>query len=347
MTVGTTARATAGTQAPVDPPAGHPADAGPVRRWHLVVALATLAIAGAASLFVGVSDVRPSTLLQADERTVLVFLASRLPRLLAVVLSGAAMSVAGLIMQHLARNRFVAPSTAGTVESASLGVLVATLVLPGAALAVKMSVAVGFALLGTAVFLGLLRRITFRDVLLVPLVGLMFGGVVRALTTFVAYRFDLLQTLSAWTNADFSGVLRGRYELLWVAVAVTAVAYLYADRFTVAGMGRDVAVNLGVRYERIVNLGLAVVATVTGVVVVVVGAVPFLGLIVPNLVTMALGDNLRRVVPVTALSGAAFVLVCDVVGRLVRAPYEIPVGTVAGVLGSAVFLLLILRRRAA
>nr|WP_240732025.1 iron chelate uptake ABC transporter family permease subunit [Egibacter rhizosphaerae] len=304
-----------------------------------------LAAAAGASLFVGVTDLGPRDLVVGDDREAMVFLASRVPRLVAILLAGASMSVAGLIMQHLARNRFVAPSTAGTVESAMLGVVVATLLFTGASLVVKMAIAVAFALAGTAIFLALLRRITFRDVILVPLVGLMFGGVIRALTTFVAYRVDLLQTLSSWTTGDFSGVLRGRYELLWLAAVVAVIAYTYADRFTMAGMGRDLSVSLGLAYERTVNVGLAIVATVTGVTVVVVGAVPFLGLIVPNLVTMALGDNLRRALPLTALSGAAFVLACDVIGRTIRFPYEMPVGTVVGVVGSAIFLLLITRGR--
>ncbi|QBI21998.1 ABC transporter permease [Egibacter rhizosphaerae] len=316
-----------------------------VRRWHLVAGALVLAAAAGASLFVGVTDLGPRDLVVGDDREAMVFLASRVPRLVAILLAGASMSVAGLIMQHLARNRFVAPSTAGTVESAMLGVVVATLLFTGASLVVKMAIAVAFALAGTAIFLALLRRITFRDVILVPLVGLMFGGVIRALTTFVAYRVDLLQTLSSWTTGDFSGVLRGRYELLWLAAVVAVIAYTYADRFTMAGMGRDLSVSLGLAYERTVNVGLAIVATVTGVTVVVVGAVPFLGLIVPNLVTMALGDNLRRALPLTALSGAAFVLACDVIGRTIRFPYEMPVGTVVGVVGSAIFLLLITRGR--
>lgn len=326
------------------PTAGAP-DSGGVRRWHLVLAGLVLVLAGAASLFVGVSELSPLDLLTADEHQIRIFLVSRVPRLAAALLAGASMSVAGLIMQHLARNRFVAPSTAGTIESATLGILVATVLFTGASLLVKMLIAVAFAMAGTAIFLALLRRITFRDVILVPLVGLMFGGVIRALTTFVAYRLDLLQTLNSWTTGDFSGVLRGRYELLWIAAAVAAVAYLYADRFTMAGLGRDLSVNLGLSYERTVSAGLAIVAAVTGITVVVVGAVPFLGLIVPNLVTMALGDNLRRGLPLTALAGAGFVLICDVVGRLIRFPYEIPVGTVVGVVGSVAFLALIMRGR--
>ena len=84
-------------------------------------------------------------------------------------------------------------------------------------------------------------------------------------------------------------------------------------------------------------------------VVVSVGRIPFLGLIVPNIVSLALGDNMRRAVPWVAVSGAGLVLACDILGRVIRAPYEIPVGTVMGLIGSAIFLVLIVRggRRAA
>lgn len=316
-----------------------------VRRWHLVVAAIGLVGLSLFSLFVGVSNISFTDLFSGDEEKLEIFFVSRVPRLFAVLLSGSAMSVAGLIMQHLARNRFVAPSTAGTIESASLGILVATMFFGTQSVMAKMVISVLFALLGTLIFLQLLRRITFANVIVVPLVGIMFGGVISSVTTFFAYRYDLLQTMSAWTNGDFSGVLRGRYEMLYFAAAATIVGYLFANRFTVAGMGESFATNLGLNYERTVNLGLALVSVITAVVVVTVGAIPFLGLIVPNIVTMSLGDNLRRIVPVTAMSGAAFVLVADIISRTIRYPYEIPVGTVVGVLGSAIFIVLILRGR--
>ncbi len=316
-----------------------------VRTWHLVAGAAAVLVVGGWSLFIGVSHVTPLDVLRGDEDQVWLVLASRLPRLLATLLAGAAMSIAGLIMQHLARNRFVAPSTAGTVESASLGLLVATLLFGERSVMWKMAVAVVFALVGTWLFLRILRRLPLHDLIVVPLVGIMFGGVIGAATTFLAYRYDLLQTMASWTNADFSGIIRGRYELLWIAAAVTAAAYAYADRFTVAGLGEEVSTNLGLSYRRVVNLGLAVVAVTTAVVVVTVGAVPFLGLIVPNVATVLLGDNLRKVLPFTAVLGAGFVLVCDVIGRVIRAPYEIPVGTVAGVIGSAVFIAMLLNAR--
>jgi iron complex transport system permease protein len=316
-----------------------------VRRRHLGLALLLLAAGAFASLFIGVSDLTPLDLLHPDEAQARVFLVSRVPRLAAVLLAGSAMAVAGLVMMHLTRNRFVSPSTAGTTEWAGLGIVVATLCWGGSSVLGKMSVAIGFALVGTWVFLRLLRRLVFGDMIVVPLVGIMLGGVVSAAATFLAYRFDLLQSMDAWTNGDFSGVLAGRYELLYAVAAATAVAYLFADRFSVAGMGEAFAVNLGIAYDRVVRIGLVLVSVVTAIVVVTVGAIPFLSLVVPNLVTLAMGDNLRRVLPVTALAGAAFVLVCDVAGRVIRYPYEIPVGSVVGVVGGVLFIGLLLRAR--
>jgi iron complex transport system permease protein len=316
-----------------------------VRRRHVAAALAVLVLAAFASLFIGVSDLTPVDLLDPDEAQARVLWTSRVPRLVAILLAGSAMAVAGLVMMHLTRNRFVSPQTAGTTEWVGLGIVVATLWLGGTSVLGKMSIGVVFALVGTAFFVWLLQRLVLTDVVVVPLVGILLGGVVSAATTFLAYRFDLLQSMDAWVNGDFSGVLAGRYELLWLVLAATVVAYLWADRFSVAGMGESFAVNLGVAYTRVVMVGLAIASVVTAIVVVSVGSIPFLGLVVPNLVTMAMGDNLRRVLPVTALTGAAFVLVCDVLARTVRYPYEVPVGMVGGVVGGVLFVWLLLRAR--
>lgn len=315
--------------------------------FRLLLALLAVIALALISLFVGVSDVTPQSLLSPETRAAAleVLLVSRIPRTIALVLAGSAMGVAGMIMQMLARNRFVEPSTAGTVESASLGLLATMVFAPGLPVVGKMAVAALFALAGTALFLRILKEIPLRSVLMVPLVGIMLGGVIASLTAFFAYRFELLQSLSIWTMGDFSGVLRGRYELLWISFALTVVAWIIADRFTVAGMGEDFATNLGLNYRRVLTLGLVIVSMVTAVVVVTVGSVPFLGLIVPNLVALMIGDNMRRAVPWVAVMGAGLVVCCDLIGRVVRFPYEIPIGTVFGVVGSALFLYLLLRRQ--
>jgi iron complex transport system permease protein len=330
------------------PPPVLPPDEGRrrgVRGWHVGVALLALVAAAVASLFIGVTDLAPADLLDPDEAQTRVFLVSRVPRLVAILLAGSAMAVAGLVMMSLTRNRFVSPQTAGTTEWVGLGIVVATLWFGGTSIFGKMLIATAFSLAGTFFFVWLLRRIVLTDMIVVPLIGILLGGIVSAAAAFLAYRFDLLQSLDAWMNGDFSGVLAGRYELLYLVLAATVVAYLYADRFSVAGMGETFAINLGIPYTRVVTVGLVIASVVTAIVVVTVGSIPFLGLVVPNLVTMAMGDNLRRVLPVTALTGAAFVLVCDVLARTIRYPYEIPVGTIGGVIGGVLFIVLLLRSR--
>ncbi|WP_182086409.1 ABC transporter permease [Aureimonas sp. ME7] len=313
----------------------------------LPLAILATAMLATLSLFVGVSDVSPGALFGAssEDRALQVLVASRIPRTLAILLAGSSLAIAGLVMQMIVRNRFVEPSTTGTTEAASLGFLVATLLVPGWPLMGKMAISALFALAGTVLFLRILRFVPLRDAMLVPLVGLMLGGVIGALATFLAYRFHLLPSLLAWTTGDFSGVVRGRYELLWLGLGATLLAYWAADRFTVAGMGRDVAVNLGSNYEASMTLGLALVSVIAAVCLVSVGAIPFLGLVVPNLVSLAVGDNMRRTVPFVAVGGVALVLACDILGRVLRYPYEIPIGVVMGVLGSLAFLHLVLRTR--
>lgn len=275
----------------------------------------------------------------------LVLAASRVPRTLALLLSGAGLAVSGILMQMIARNRFVEPSTAGTVESASLGILLTLLLMPGAPVVMRMLTAAVVALAGSALFLALLNRLPLGSALMVPLVGIMLGGIFDAVTSFLAYRFDLLQSLGAFGSGDFSIVLRGRYEFLWIIAGLVAAAYATAARFTILGMGEAVAIGVGLNYQRLVTFGLLIVSVVTAAVVVTVGAVPFVGLIVPNVVSLLLGDDLRRSLPVVASGGALLVLASDVVGRLVVAPYEIPVGTIMGVVGSLGFLMLVLGRR--
>lgn len=319
----------------------------------LIAATCLLVILALISLFIGVSDVSVHNLLgqglsgdEAALRAHFVLVETRIPRTLALILAGAGMAVSGTIMQILARNRFVEPSTAGTVDSASLGILTVMILAPGLPVFGKMLVATGFALAGTALFMLILRQIPLRSPVIVPLVGIMLGGVISAVTTFFAYRFDLLQSMGAWTTGDFSAVLRGRYELLWLSFGLTIAAYIAADRFTVAGMGEAFTTNLGLNYRRVMTLGLTIVSMVTACVVTTVGIVPFLGLIVPNVVSMVMGDSMRRSLPWIALLGAGLVLICDMIGRTINAPYEIPVGTILGVLGSAFFLYLVLRKSA-
>ncbi|TYP70807.1 ABC transporter permease [Paenibacillus methanolicus] len=313
-----------------------------MRTRYLWAALIVLSIC---SVFIGVNDLSPLDLFHLTDAQEQVLFVSRIPRLVSLIIAGVSMSVIGLIMQQLSRNKFVSPSTAGTMDSASLGLLMAILILPAATPLQKISFAFLFALAGTFVFMKILDRVKLKDTIFIPLVGMMFGGVISSVTTFFAYKHDLLQTLGSWLHGDFSMILKGRYELLYLSIPLVILAYLFANKFTVAGMGEEFAVNLGLHYSRVVNIGLVLVSLVCAVVILTVGTIPFLGLIIPNIVTIYQGDHLKKNLPHTALLGAVFLLFCDILGRIVLYPYEVSIGLTVGVIGSGVFLYLLMRRK--
>lgn len=297
------------------------------------------------SLFIGVQHISLADLLAWKEDDIEVLMISRIPRLISIIIAGASMSVCGLIMQQLSQNKFVSPTTAGTMDCARLGILVSLIWFASASPLLKVTIAFLFAFAGTMIFMRVLERVKYKDAVFIPLVGLMFGNIVSSMTTFFAYKYDLIQSISSWLHGDFSMMMKGRYELLYLSIPLMIVAYMYANRFTIAGMGEEIATNLGLRYRYIVNVGLVIVAATSSLVVLTVGTLPFLGLIIPNIVTLYYGDHLEKVLPLTALSGAVFVLVCDIFGRVIIYPYEIPIGLTVGVIGSGVFLYLLVRRR--
>lgn len=311
---------------------------------YLVLLLIVLSFA---SLFIGVVHLSPADLFGLTSRKAQVLMISRIPRLVSILLSGMSMGLCGLIMQQLSQNKFVSPTTAGTLDAARLGILISILLFTSQSPLVKMVFAFCTALLGTYAFTRILERIRFKDAVFIPLVGLMFGGIISSISTFIAYRFDLIQNLSAWLMGDFSMIIQGRYELLYAVIPALILAYLYANRFTVAGMGEEIATTLGLNYRQVVNVGLGIVAFATAAVVLTVGTLPFLGLIVPNLVSIYRGDHLKNNLFPTALLGATLVLVCDLLGRVLIYPYEIPINLTLGVLGSATFLYLIGRHQRA
>lgn len=289
------------------------------------------------SLFTGVITVSPATLWHDAQARDLVMI-SRLPRTLAAVLAGAALAVSGQIIQVLARNRFVDPMTAGAGQSAALGVLLATWLIPGAAIWAKMGIAAMTTLLGSAGLMILIRPLPPTQPLLVPLVALVYGGVIGSVVTFFAYQGDMMQFLQVWLTGELSGVLRGRYELLWAAGAVTVATWIIADRITLLSLGDAAGRSLGLNVAAVTAAGLAAVSLVAAMVVVTLGAIPFVGLVVPNIVARMRGDNLRSGLTLSALIGAILVLTADLLGRMLRAPFEIPVATMTGVIGAALFL---------
>lgn len=312
---------------------------------YITVFMAVLLIVlSVSSLFIGVIHLDVTGILQGDFEQLEILLISRLPRLLAVICTGSGMSVAGLIMQKLCMNQFVSPSTGATISSAQFGILFAMLVFPDSTLTDKTIFAFLAAILGTYIFIFFMQKIKFKDMIMVPLVGIMFGNIIGGVTDYLSYKYDMVQALSSWLVGDFSLIIRGRYETVFLTLPLIVLAFLFANHFNIVGMGEDFSRNLGVSYNTVLFMGLSIAALITASVVVTVGSIPYLGLIVPNIVSMIKGDRIKGSLIDTCLFGAVFVLVCDMLGRVVNYPYELPVNLTVGILGSLIFMALIYRR---
>ncbi|AJK68239.1 ABC transporter permease [Corynebacterium marinum] len=307
--------------------------------WRLLLGLAIVLALLAVSLFVGQYNILNG------EDGWRMFAITRIPRTVALVLAGAAMAMSGLVMQLLTQNRFVEPSTTGTTEWAGLGLLFVMYFIPAANILERMLGAVVFSFIGTMVFFLFLRRVSLRSSLIVPIIGIMLGAVVSSVSTFFALQTDMLQSLGVWFAGSFTSVMQGQYEVLWIVLLVVIAVFFFADRLTVAGLGEEIATNVGLNYNRMVLIGTGLIAVATGIVTVVVGSLPFLGLIVPNIVSMFRGDDLRSNLPWVVLLGVGIVTVCDLIGRTIIAPFEIPVSVILGIVGAVVFVTLIVRQR--
>ncbi|HEB9317172.1 TPA: ABC transporter permease [Campylobacter coli] len=311
----------------------------------LNILLILLVVFGIISLFIGVIRINLDDIFSLSTTQLEIILLTRIPRLIAILLTGMSLSICGLIMQQLTQNKFVSPTTAGTMDCAKLGILISLIFFAGASFFTQALIASIFALLGSFIFIQILRKIKLKDVIFVPLIGLMFGGIINAITTFFAYALNYIQNIQGWLQGSMANVMQGNYELLYISLPLFILAYFLAHKITIAGMGEDLALNLGVSYNTILFSGLIIVSIITSVVIVSVGVIPFLGLIIPNLVAIYRGDNLKKNLIYIALCGALFLLVCDIISRLVIFPFEMPLSITTGVLGSLIFIFLLLKRK--
>ncbi|MFO1446468.1 iron chelate uptake ABC transporter family permease subunit [Bacillus sp. Bva_UNVM-123] len=304
-----------------------------------ILAIIVVIILGIISLFTGVYDIR------GQEDGMEMFFITRVPRTAALMLTGAAMSMAGLVMQLITQNRLVEPTTTGTIEWAGLGLLFVYLLFPAPTLVLRMTGAIIFSFIGTMIFFLFLRRVKLRSSLIVPIIGLMLGAVISAVSTFIGLLFQMTQNIEGWFVGSFAAVQVGRYEYLWLIVIITFLIFIYANRLTLAGLGEDVATSLGVNYNRIVLLGTGLISIAVGIVAAVIGNLPFLGLIVPNIVSMFRGDDLRSNLPWVCVIGMGTITVCDIISRTIIMPFEVPVSLILGTVGSVVFIAILLRQR--
>ncbi|GAA0401081.1 ABC transporter permease [Paenibacillus motobuensis] len=304
-----------------------------------ILAIIVVIILGIISLFTGAYDIK------GQEDGMDMFFITRVPRTAALMLTGAAMSMAGLVMQLITQNRLVEPTTTGTIEWSGLGLLLVYILFPAPSLVLRMTGAILFSFVGTMIFFLFLRRVRLRSSLIVPIIGMMLGAIISAVSTFVGLVFKMTQNIETWFVGSFAPVQVGRYEYLWFIIIITFLIFMFADRLTIAGLGEDVSTSLGVNYNRIVLLGTGLISFAVGIVAAVIGNLPFLGLIVPNIVSMYRGDDLRSNLPWVCVLGMGTITVCDIISRTIIMPFEVPVSLILGTVGAVVFIVILLRQR--
>ncbi len=312
------------------------------KNWKRIGIIVIFAVLLVASLMIGsLSGITFKVLLSGDEYAWKVLWQSRVPRTAAIVLSAAGLSVAGLIMQAISRNKFMSPSTSGTTDAAAFGLLLSFIFLNEQSGAVQTLFAFVFAFASTALFTLVVNRLKLREVVYIPLIGMMYGGLISALTTAVAYQFDVMQMMSGIGLGSFARI--GDFSTIYIVVIPLVLAVIYSTKFSIIGMGEDFSKNLGLKYHRVVFLGLVIIALISASTFVAVGPLPFVGLIIPNMATSFYGDNLKKSIIDLMVFGAVFVLLCDIVSRLVIYPYEMSVSLTISVVGGIIFMFYLIR----
>jgi len=312
------------------------------KHWKRIILIVTFIVLVLLSLEVGsMADVSLSTFLAGDEMSRFIFLHSRVPRTLAVILAAAGLSVAGLIMQSISRNKFMSPTTAGTTDAAALGLLLSFIFLGHTNGYVQAAFSFVFALIGTLLFTAVINRLKIKEVVYIPLLGMMYGGVISAISTTFAFQTETQQTLNQFNLGSFARL--GNFELVYIVVVPLIIAVIYSTKFSIIGLGADFAKNLGLNYNRVVGLGLIIISLISASTFVAVGPLPFIGLIIPNMTTTIFGDNLKKSIVDLMLFGACFVLMCDIISRLVIFPFEMNVSVTISVVGGIIFMIYLLR----
>lgn len=271
----------------------------------------------------------------------------RLPRILAALLVGSALAMGGVAMQGLFRNPMASPDILGVSTGGSLGAVIA---INTGLFGLNMFFLPLLAMVGALLASGLIYLISNykgrTSLLFVVLAGLaissLFNGLVSAILLF-SQQYEVSQFIF-WTMGGLEGRM-WKHVLLPLPVLLPgmAVLFLFTRELNIFALGEESAHSLGMHVERTKKVILAITAVITGMAISISGPVGFVGLLIPHLFRMLIGPDHRLLLPVSAIGGALFLLISDLIGRVLIPPFEIRVGIITAVLGSPYFLYLIIR----
>lgn len=281
-------------------------------------------------------------------QTTAILLFIRLPRLLAGLLAGAALALAGAATQGLFRNPLASPDILGISAGSSLGAVL--MITTGTAvlhpLMIPIGSIAGALITASLVYVLAIRSTLLQQLLFVILAGLALSSLLGGATSAVlmlAQQYEISQFIF-WTMGGLEGRLWG--HVLWPLPAMLLVGGLLLTQATplnLIALGEENAHGMGLAVQRSQTLTLLCSALLTALAIAIAGPVGFVGLMVPHLVRLLSGPDHRSLLPLSALAGAAFVVFADLLGRTLIAPHEIKVGILTALVGGSYFLFLIMR----
>ena len=269
----------------------------------------------------------------------------RLPRTAAAVLAGAALGIAGALIQSVLNNAMASPNVIGVNAGAGLGALLAASLVPGAAALLPGAAFAGA--LAAALFIWLLAAVAGLSRTTLILAGVTVSSILTACMNTLKLLFpDAAVGSTAFLLGTLSGVTTAQLQraLPWLAAGFVLAALLAAD-LNVLQLGEDMAAGLGLPVARVRFAALLTAALLAGAAVSFAGLLGFVGLLAPHIARRLVGGDNRRLLPVTALASADLMLLCDVAARVLFAPFELPVGVLLSLVGGPFFLFLLLRRK--
>ena len=280
-----------------------------------------------------------------------IILSVRLPRVICVALSGAALSLSGVAMQGLLKNPLADGSTLGVSSGASLGAVVAIafgITLPELPFAGTTVMAILFAFLSLLLILILAYKMDYTlSTSTIILIGVIFSMFVSSiLSLIVTFAADKIKSITFWTMGSLAGsTYENALVLLGALVLFGGMIFLHAGELNAFAVGEDNARNIGVNVRRVKLLILIAASGLIGVCVSVGGTIGFVGLVTPHIARMIVGPNHRRLIPVSLFGGAVFLMLCDLVSRVLLSPRELPIGVVTSFIGSILFIVIFYQSR--
>ncbi|WP_100408333.1 FecCD family ABC transporter permease [Bacillus solitudinis] len=301
----------------------------------------TAMIFGAAKT--GVTDIWLALVTNETGPTLSMLREIRFPRAVAAIFVGAALAVAGAIMQGVTRNPLADPGLLGLTAGSNLALAMTIAFIPSANYFILMVACFIGAAVGTLMVIGvgLLKKGGFSPFRIV-LAGAAVTAFLSALAEGIGIYYKISKEVSMWTAGGMIGTTWDQLQAIVPFILIGLLISLFLSKqLTILSLSEEVAVGLGQNTTLVKSVLFTVIIILAGAAVALIGNMAFIGLMVPHIVRAIVGNDYRSIIPMSVLVGSSFMLIADLVGRTISAPYETPVVAIVSIIGLPFFLFIV------